>query len=162
MTSAKNRYRKDIGVQQSPVSILLVDVAVDDTPVAVVSSTAGYISVIDRIYFRYPTDVVAWDITIAVQGIGEVAATPRTILLIDEGGTAGVIDPRQAFTYDVGNPPTGFVHGYMDLINTALGVSGDSVTVSGNDATDANNYDSTGAVSAQISFHYRLIDSSVW
>lgn len=162
MVSAKNRYKKDIGLQQTPGVIMLVDVAVDDDPVAVLSSTAGVIKVIDRIYFRYPTDVVAWDITIAVQGVTEPAATPRTILIVDDSGAAGVQDPRQIFTYDIGNPPSGFVYGYLDLLNTALGVTGDSITVSGNSATDAENYDSTGATAAQISFHYRNIDSSVW
>jgi len=162
MVSAKNRYRKDIGVQMNPVSIVLVDGAVDDDAVAVLSSTTGYVNVIDRIYFTYPNDVVTWDITIAVQGVTEPAATPRTILTIDDSGASGVIEPRLAFTYDIGNPPTNHYYGYLDLINTALGPSGDSITVTGNDATDANNYDSTAVGDATISFHYRQIDSSVW
>ena len=162
MVSAKNRYRKDIGVQMTPENHVLVDVLVDDTPVAVLSSTAGVVKMIDRIYFNYPTDVVAWDITIAVQGVTEGSGAARTILIVDDSGAAGVTDPRQIFTYDVGNPPTNKVYGYLDLINTALGPVGHSITVSGNSATDAENYDSTANVSAHISFHYRQIDSSVW
>jgi hypothetical protein len=118
--------------------------------------SAGFIDIVDRIYFQYPTDVSAWDMDLQVNGIME-AGSARTVFTIDEAGATGPTDLAAVFDWDNPNPPTNKVYGYVELPNLVLDGASDDVQIVGNDATAGNNYTSAGAVAITVSVVYRRL-----
>lgn len=161
MTDTSNRFRKGRGMAKFEPTQIASAALTNAASVTLLASASNVVRVVDRIYFQYPTDVTQWDAIFKVNGVIE-DGTERTIVNIDNSGTSGPTDLRVIFTYDVSNPPTGFIYGYWEAPNMALGPSGDTLTVIGGDATAGNNYTSTGAKALVITVHYREIDSSVW
>ena len=149
-------HRKGRGVKYVASASFASATGVTTTGVAVLTGTADMIDIVDRVYFQYPTDVTAWDMDLQIDGIME-AGTARTVFTIDESGATGPTDLRAVFDFDVPNPPTGMIYGYVELPNCVLDGASDTVSIVGNDATAGNNYTSTGATAMQVSVVYRQI-----
>lgn len=155
-------HRKGRGVKKVASATVAND-ALKDSPdgLDVLTGTAGYIDIVDRVYFQYPNDVTAWDVGLEINGIME-AGTPRQVFRIDEAGAEGPTDLAAVFDWDNPNPPTGFIYGYVELPNAVIDGIEDTVVFLGYDGTDANNYHSTGATSMQVTVVYRQIAKSLY
>ncbi|RLI54721.1 MAG: hypothetical protein DRP09_12115 [Candidatus Thorarchaeota archaeon] len=119
---------------------------------AVLTGATDHVYIARRIYFQYPDDVTAWDMSLKIDGIRQ-EGTAYEVFRIDDAGTNGPTDLRAVFDIDIPNPPSGMIYGYVDLSNVAL-AAGDTITIVGNDATAANNYTSTGATAMQVTVIY--------
>lgn len=152
-------HRKGRGVKYVASHSFASATGVTQAGVAVLTGTADMIDIVDRVYFQYPNDVTKWDMDLQVDGIME-AGTARTAFTIDEAGADGPTDLRAVFDFDVPNPPTGFIYGYVDFPNIVLDGASDTISIVGNDATAGNNYTSTGAVALVVTVVYRQIAKS--
>lgn len=144
-------------------SATIASAALKDSPegIDVLTGTADYIDIVDRVYFQYPTDVSAWDAGLEINGIME-AGTPRQVFRIDEAGANGPTDLAAVFDWDNPNPPSSFVYGYVELPNAVIDGVSDTVTFVGYDSTDGNNYTSAGAVALTVTVVYRQIAKSLY
>ena len=154
-------HREGRGVKYVASATFDSATGVTDTGVAVLTGTADYIDIVDRVYFQYPTDVTAWDMDLQVNGIME-AGSARTVFTIDEAGATGPIDLAAVFDWDNPNPPTNKVYGYVELPNAVLDGASDTIVIIGNDSTAANNYASTGSAKLTVTVVYRQIAKSLY
>jgi hypothetical protein len=141
-------------------SATIADGGLDTTGTAILTGVADHIYVAHRAYFQYPTDVTKWDMDFKIDGLNQ-AGTAYDMFTIDEAGTTGPTDLRAVFDYDVPDPPTGWIYGYIELGGIPLAES-DTIKAVGNDATAGNNYTSTGGDAMQITIIYDDIDEDVY
>lgn len=154
-------HRKGRGVKYVASITIPSATGVTDAGDVILTGTADYIDIIDRVYFQYPTDVSAWDMDLQIDGLME-AGTARTIFTIDEAGARGPTDLAAVFDWDNPNPPTSFVYGYVELPNAVLDGANDTISIFGNDSTAGNNYTSAGAVAITVTVVYRQIAKSLY
>ena len=153
--------KKDRGVRKTASQSIASGSGLTTSTSAVLTGVDDKILIVDRVYFQYPTDVTAWDMSLKVNGIVENGSA-REVFRIDDAGTNGPTDLRAVFDFDVPNPPSGMVYGYLKLPNAILDGSSDTIGVVGNDGTAANNYTSTGATAMQVTVAYREIDKATY
>lgn len=152
--------RKGRGLRKTASKSVASASGLTTSGVTLLSGTSDKVLIAHRIYFQYPTDVTKWDMDIKIDCI-ETNGTAYDLATIDDSGTNGPTDLRAVFDYDVPNPPSGYVYGYIELSNVAL-ANGDSIKLVGNDSTAGNNYTSSGGTAMQATVVYEELDSKVY
>ncbi|MGD2072505.1 MAG: hypothetical protein PVG65_03355 [Candidatus Thorarchaeota archaeon] len=138
----------------------IADGALDTTGVDVLTGVADHVYVAHRITFHYPTDITAIDMDIKFDTIDEEGTQRDYATIADDGDITEIkaiintwIDP---------NAPTNTVLCYKEFEKPLALEEGDTISIVGNDATDANNYTSTGGVSTFVTIDYEDIDANVY
>jgi hypothetical protein len=140
--------------------ISIADGSLDTTGVEVIKADTTDFIEIDDLYFIIPDDVTAVDLDVNIDSYFFAAAD---VVTVHDEGT--ITDLRAIWTWENPNPPTGFYMGLMKLGNVVLEPDAsqtDHIMIIGNDATDADNYTSTGATAMNVVARGRKIAAEAY
>jgi hypothetical protein len=155
-----NPNRRGRGIPKVAPAEIVDATGLTTTKTDILTGVADHVYVVHRITFHYPTDVVAIDMDITFDGIYQ-EGTPYDYATVHNTGDITEIK-TVINTWIDPNPPTNTVICYKEFETPIPLATDDTISVVGNDAVAANNYDSTAGVSMKIVIDYEDIDAGVY
>lgn len=154
-----NPNRRGRGIEKTK-AVSYADQSIADDQDAILTGIADHVYVVHRITFHYPTDITSSDLDLKIDGVYQEGTSYDYFTVSDDGNITEISTVINTWVNP--NPPTNTVICYKDFANGIPLAEGDTITLIGNDATDANNYLSTAAVALKVVIDYEDLDASVW
>lgn len=154
-----NPNRRGRGIENTK-AVIYADQAIADDEAAILTGIADHVYVVHRITFQYPTDITSSDLDLKIDGVYQ-DGTPYDFFTVADDGPVTELS-TVVNTWVNPAPPTNTVICYREFSNGIPLAEGDTITLIGNDASDANNYLSTAAVALKVVLDYEDLDAGVW
>lgn len=154
-----NPNRRGRGIEKRQ-PVIYADQSIADDEAAILTGVADHVYVVHRLTIQYPTDISAIDVDLKIDGIYQ-DGTPYDFFTVADDGAVTELS-TVVNTWVNPSPPANTVICYVEFMNGIPLAEGDTITLIGNDGSDAANYTSGGAVALKVVLDYEDLDARAY